>query len=134
MSSPTAFQDTRGTHKQIWRYTVTAIINTGLGIFVILTLHVGLNLGLVVSNAVGYGIGVLCSFTLNRSWTFSSQTNILSAGVKYLITVGIAFALCITLITSLQVADTQYVVAQVMGSSLYSIVVFLGAKYVIFTS
>ncbi|MGJ8610143.1 MAG: GtrA family protein [Octadecabacter sp.] len=133
MSSPAAFHETPDTHQQIWRYAVTGLINTGLGLFVILTLHVGLNLGLVLSNAVGYGIGILCSFTLNRSWTFSSQANILPAGVKYLITVGIAFAFCILVVTRLQAVNAPYLVAQIMGTSLYSIIVFLGAKYVVFT-
>lgn len=134
MISPVAFHDIRVTNRQIWRYAFTGLINTGLGLFVILILHVGLAVGLMVSNAIGYGVGLLCSFTLNRSWTFSSQTNILAAGVKYLVIVGIAFALCISLITSLQATNTPYLVAQILGTTLYSVTVFLGAKYVVFTS
>jgi putative flippase GtrA len=134
MSTSTAFPDVRETHRQVWRYAVTGVINTALGLLVILILHVVLNVGLVVSNAVGYGVGVVCSFLLNRSWTFSSQAKILSAGSKYLATVGIAFAVCITVLTSLQAAGTTYLVAQIIGTFLYSIIVFLGAKYVTFTS
>lgn len=118
---------------QLWRYGVTGLINTGLGLFIILTLHIGFDVGILASNAVGYGAGLLCSFTLNRSWTFASQEKILSSGLKYAVLIGIAFALCLFAIACLQAANAPYLVAQSLGTALYSIVVFLGAKHVVFS-
>ncbi|MBT0957184.1 GtrA family protein [Alphaproteobacteria bacterium KMM 3653] len=119
--------------RQLWRYLVTGVINTGLGLFVIIALHKGFGAGLMLSNAAGYGVGLLCSFTLNRSWTFASTGSVLPAAAKYLVLVGIAFGLCISVITGLQGAGLPYLPAQITGTALYSIVVFLGAKHVIFT-
>ncbi|WP_281983377.1 GtrA family protein [Thalassorhabdomicrobium marinisediminis] len=132
MTSAAIVRPVRETPKQVGRYIVTGAINTALGLIVILCLHIGLGVGLIASNAVGYAVGLICSFALNRSWTFSSQTSILPAGLKYLVTVGIAFAVCIASVTGLLAAHTPYLIAQAIGTSIYSIIVFIGAKYVIF--
>jgi len=120
--------------KQLLRYVITGLVNTGLGLLVILTMHLGFDVNVIASNAVGYGVGLLCSFTLNRSWTFESEKNILGAGLKYIVLIGIAFSLCLLTLTSLQSAGASYLAAQILGTALYSIIVFLGAKYVVFSN
>lgn len=125
---------TRSFGGQLWRYGATGLINTGIGLVIIFALHLGLGLGVTLSNAVGYGVGLLISFALNRSWTFASDANLLMSGLKYATLIGVAFAACLLLIGSVQAAGFSYFIAQIMGTTLYSALVFLGARYVVFTS
>lgn len=118
---------------QIWRYVATGLINTCLGLAIIVVLHVGLDVGVIAANAFGYGAGLLVSFALNRAWTFASQKSVLSTGVAYIAVVGVAFGSCILLIIVSQAVGAPYLVAQLLGTVVYSVLVFIGAKYLVFS-
>lgn len=65
--SPEAFSLTQV--RQLGRYTLTGGLNTIIGFAVIVAL---LSSGVsdITANAVGFGVGLLVSFFVNRSWTF----------------------------------------------------------------
>ncbi len=132
MSDVSIQDDANSLWRQIWRYGLTGMVNTGVGLAVILILHMGFGAGLLISNAAGYGVGLLIAFTLNRAWTFASNANVVSSGLKFAALVAVAFAVNMALITSLQAAAVPYVFAQISGVAAYSVLVFVGAKYVVF--
>lgn len=117
---------------QIRRYAVTGLINTGLGLAVILALHLGAGVGLVSANAAGYGAGWLVSYALNRSWTFGHAGAIRRSLPAYLVLVVVAFVANIWLISRLLSLGLPYVTAQIAGAVFYSVAVFAGAKHVVF--
>lgn len=126
-------QNARALRGQLWRYAVTGLINTGVGLAIILILHLSLGVDVIIANATGYGAGLLVSFALNRAWTFASRRSVLATGAAYAGLVGLAFALCIALISALQLINLPYVAAQLLGTALYSVIVFVGARHVIFS-
>ncbi|MBC7704399.1 MAG: GtrA family protein [Rhodoferax sp.] len=55
------------------RYIAVGLVNTVLGFAAILLLDIGLGIGSLAANAAGYVIGAVCSYGLNRVYTFRSQ-------------------------------------------------------------
>jgi putative flippase GtrA len=61
---------------RIWRFSVVGVANTAIGMAVLYgALFAGL--GDYVSNALGYGVGLIVSFLLHRGWTFAGRTRTL---------------------------------------------------------
>ncbi|MBP2295620.1 GtrA family protein [Azospirillum rugosum] len=52
------------------RFALVGLLNTGVDFAVFLALMAVPGTPVLLANACGYGVGVLSSFLLNRSWTF----------------------------------------------------------------
>lgn len=119
--------------KQAPRFALVGILNTLLGVSLIFLCHEVLGVGLVWSNVVGYGAGLVLSFLLNGSWTFGAASYTLPMVLRYMALVAIGFALNIAAIKALLWQEAPYWLAQFSGIFTYSAVVFLGMKYAVFT-
>ena len=75
---------------EAFKYGIVGIINTFLTLFIIWLLRSVLDTSLVLANATGYTAGFICSFVLNRSWTFKASNGWIKGGFKFLI----AFLIC----------------------------------------
>lgn len=62
---------------QAARFGAVGILNTSIGLSII-WLSMALGVNIFVANAIGYSVGLVISFTLNRTWTFGTETNDLS--------------------------------------------------------
>lgn len=125
-------QPTTSISTQVMRYSVTGLVNTGLGLGLIFVLHKSFGVNVITANAVGYGLGWLLSYGLNRTWTFHNQSRVRDSLPAYLVLVLTAFVANIAIIYGLQAAGASYWAAQIAGTAFYSVSVFIGAKYVIF--
>jgi putative flippase GtrA len=74
-------------------YGAAGVINTIVGFGVIAALDFGLGVDPHIANALGYCAGVVCAFLLNRYMVFGSQEKVSRTGPRFLIAVGLAFAL-----------------------------------------
>ncbi|MFM2449116.1 MAG: hypothetical protein RIS44_1566 [Pseudomonadota bacterium] len=63
------------TGKQFARFLLVGLANTALGLSVIYASKYWLSLHDAAANALGYTIGLILSFTLNRRWTFKETSN-----------------------------------------------------------
>ena len=108
-------------------------LNTIVGVAVIFILYKGFDFSLIMSNAVGYGVGLIVSFVLNGSWTFGVSSYRPLTVAKYAALVCFAFIMNIFLIQLLMSFNIAYWIAQMVGVATYSALVFLGMKYAIFT-
>lgn len=120
------------TGREVSRFSVVGVVNTLVGVAIIFVCFRVLGLGLVLSNAIGYGIGLGLSFILNGTWTFGVSTYGPKTLAAYAVLVGVAFLANIMLVKALMVLSLAYWVAQVTGVVTYSGIVFLGLKYVVF--
>ncbi|RYF28397.1 MAG: GtrA family protein [Comamonadaceae bacterium] len=59
--------------KQLLRFAMVGVLNTALGYAVIFGCMYLLGIGAVVSNVLGYAVGLVVSYSLNRSFTFRSS-------------------------------------------------------------
>ena len=76
--------------RQAVKYGVVGVVNTLLTLVVIWIMTNVLGCSAALSNFVGYFIGLINSFFLNRSWTFRSKGGMLGGAVKFFV----AFAIC----------------------------------------
>jgi putative flippase GtrA len=59
--------------KQLLKFALVGVLNTGVGYAVIFGCMYVLGLGAVLSNVLGYAVGLVVSYSLNRSFTFRSS-------------------------------------------------------------
>jgi putative flippase GtrA len=120
------------------RYGAAGVINTAIGLAVILGLQFGLHVQANLANAIGYGVGVCVSFALSRLFVFGAARPLRSAGPRYLVAVAFAFALnqaVLTLARHLLPAGGLYgVAAQIAGVGSYTAALFLFSHYWVFAA
>jgi putative flippase GtrA len=120
------------------RYGAVGVVNTGVGLGVILGLQFGLHVQPNLANAIGYGVGVCISFALSRLFVFGAARPLRSAGPRYLVAVAFAFALnqaVLTLARHLLPAGGVYgVAAQIAGIGSYTAALFLFSHYWVFAA
>ncbi len=115
------------------RYLMVGVANTLVGLGTIYFAMYFLHFNVVQSNAIGYSIGILLSFSLNKTWTFSSQDHITSSFIRYLLVLGIGYAA--NLATVLYIYSHFYLspyIAQAIGILPYTAIGFLGSRYFAF--
>lgn len=115
------------------KYLAAGAINTLAGLSVIFFAKRALGMDDVAANLLGYSVGVVVSFSVNRNWTFQDDSNPLEALARYLLVVLIAYA-C-NLMTVLLAIDTLRIdsyVAQALGVIPYIAVGYLGSRFFAF--
>lgn len=75
------------------RYGLAGVVNTLIGLSIILALDLGLGLDPHLANAVGYAVGVCVSFVLSKLFVFRARQTARSAPLRYGVAVAVAFAL-----------------------------------------
>ena len=117
------------------RYLIVGCINTVVGLGVIYFCMGILGLNDVRSNLIGYTVGVLVSFALNRGWTFAHGGAMLPAFAKFLAVLAVAYI--VNLATVVVLADEAGVnrfLAQAAGVPPYTLVGYFGSRFFAFRS
>lgn len=117
---------------QAAKYSMVGIVNSAVGLAVIFA---ALSYGAsdIIANMIGYSVGLLTSYTLNSTWTFSYKGPI-SVGISKFIRV-FAVAYCCNLVVLLlahRVLDINVYVAEFLGIVGYAVVGFFGSRMIAF--
>jgi polyisoprenyl-phosphate glycosyltransferase len=115
------------------RFGITGVINTALGLGVIFAAKALLGLGDLPANMLGYGIGLMASFALNRAWTFRDEGRMLPAIWRF----GVAFATAyfLNLMTVFGLRDglnLNAYAAQAIGVIPYTLFFYVASAYYVF--
>ncbi len=81
----------RTTMVQAIRFGIVGVLNTGITLAVIFVLMKGLGVHYALSNCIGYVVGFLNSFVLNKKWTFRSKGNVGVEGVLFVAVFGVCY-------------------------------------------
>lgn len=124
-----------GIFRQSLRFALVGIVNTLVGLAVIFGLMFFFGIGPGVANALGYAIGLLISFVLNRLWTFESGRSVKDVLPKYLAVAFLSYLLNLGIVLSASsgLGINPYV-SQVMGIVSYTIFMFCGCRWFVFAS
>jgi putative flippase GtrA len=119
--------------RSLIRYLLVGVANTLVGLGVIYFSMYELGLGNVTSNALGYGVGIVVSFGLNRQWTFRHTGSALPAMARFLVVTAVAYVanLGAVLVLSEGLGLNRYL-AQLGGAPPYTLVGYLGSRYFAF--
>ena len=117
---------------QLGRFGLAGIANTLLGYGVILAgLFAGL--GDYMANALGYTVGLLVSFLLNRRYTFGLRGSVERAEVmRFLLAVGIAYGgNLVVLAVGREVLGPDHAIVHLPAIATYTVVFYLlSARFV----
>ncbi len=123
----------RTTIVQAMRFGIVGVLNTGITLTVIFVLMKGLMVHYVLSNWIGYLLGFLNSFVLNKKWTFRSKGNVGLEVVLFVAVFGLCYLIqlgALVLMKEKMSINTDY--AQLLAMPVYTSVNFMLNKLVTF--
>ena len=115
--------------RQFFKYGIVGVVNTLITLAAIFILMEFIGVHYVAANAVGYILGFINSFIMNKIWTFESKGNtskeILSFVLIFL--VSYAFQLLLLILIKEKIGISAEI-AQVVAMIFYTIISFIGNK------
>jgi len=108
------------------RFATVGVLNTLLTIGVIFSLKAFAGAPDVAANASGYVVGLVCSFTLNKRWTFQHEDRLLPALARFVTVFGVAYLSNIVVVLALIGAGFNDYLAHLVGMPVYTAVFYLG--------
>lgn len=119
--------------KQFFRFLTVGVINTLLGYCVIFSCMYLLKMSPESSNVVGYAVGLVASYSLNRKFTFNSTQKRLNEIVRFLVVFAVAYGLNFAvLVLLIHNFNIHAGVSQVLAGVAYVVVSFVMNKFYVF--
>ncbi|HEY1783424.1 MAG TPA: GtrA family protein [Roseiarcus sp.] len=115
------------------RFCAVGVINTAVGLGLIFSLMRFGGVQYVVANAIGYAVGTVVSFFLNRSWTFYHKGPVLSSAVRWFLVIAIAYGanVCAVIVSHEYFGIDRYI-SQLSGMVAYTSLSYLGGRFYAF--
>jgi putative flippase GtrA len=115
------------------RYLAVGVANTMIGLSTIYLCMSVLRAGDVISNLIGYAVGITCSFILNRRWTFQDHGAMAPQLVRFLLVLAVAYIINLGTVVGLttELGVNRYI-AQALGILPYTTVGYLGSRFFAF--
>ena len=115
------------------RFLVVGLANTLIGLSIIYAGKWLIGWNDVVANMVGYSLGLILSFILNKRWSFRYIGSHGPAMFRFVLVIAVAYTLnlCMTLAT-ISIFDVNSYLAQALGVAPYTIITYLGSRYYVF--
>lgn len=120
---------------QFIRFLLVGVFNTGLGYCVIFGCMYLAGFSAELSNALGYGVGLIVSYFLNRNFTFKSVQDRRTEMIRFVGVFLIAYAAnFIVLTTLIHKLDVHPGISQVVAGVIYVAASYFMNKYYVFRS
>ena len=123
-----------GTRRQLPKFLFVGLANTLVALLVIFTAKAGLEMGDASANALGYAVGMILSFTLNKRWTFRHSGSVTRSLPVFLAVQGVAYFFNLLFVLWLIAQGMNAYWAQVCGIPPYTVISFLGSRFLAFRS
>ncbi|MEK8126500.1 GtrA family protein [Paenibacillus filicis] len=128
----------------VFRFLLVGLLNTAIGLSVMLGLLHLAGLDYWTSTLLGTAVGACVSYLLNRTFTFKSQASYKSSLVKFILVLACCYLVAYassSLFTNvlrefvpILSEDMSHTVAVVLGNGLYTVLNYVGQRYVVFGS
>ncbi|WDI30423.1 GtrA family protein [Hyphococcus flavus] len=119
--------------RQLVRYCLVGVINTFVGLSIIYVAMGVFLLAPALSNMIGFAVGILVSYTLNRRWTFSSNAPLSRSMTIFGLVCLTGYILNLSaVLTAIHIGGVNPYLAQLFGISVYTVSVFLGSRQLAF--
>lgn len=129
--------------KEIFRFLIVGALNTLIGMAIIFLLYRFFGLGYWLASGTGYIIGSFVSFFLNKSFTFQYKQKDWAVVARFFANMAVCYFLayflakpfvykaCDSFIKELS-QEEQEEIALFVGMCIYTVLNFIGQKYVCF--
>ncbi len=113
-------------------FSLVGVANGVVGIVVIVVASL-FGAGPLLANVLGYGAGLLVSFTLNSRVTFQSRTVDRHTVMRFLLAFGVAFAINLLVVRAVAgLFATHKLLTSLAGTPLYVVAFYLLCEYWVF--
>jgi len=120
----------------IFRFGLVGVVNTAIGVAVVVLLDPVLGVPPALANAASYAVGITVGFVLSRNFVFRSRAGLTATGLRYLIAALGAFALNQLVLRlaglALGAGPVRHIAAQLSAMAAYSAVFFLVCRIWVF--
>lgn len=131
---------------QLLKYGIVGVMNTAITLCIIFLCKSVLGMNVYVSNALGYGAGLVNSFLWNRRWVFRSNGHMSRQAIHFLVGFGVCYAIqfaVVWLLNQSWFGQTEYEpvsgwvisgygIATLVGNVVYTLANFVYNKIVTF--
>lgn len=115
------------------KFCFVGVLNTIITLSIIFILMKIFRVNYIISNVIGYIAGLINSFIWNKLWTFNSKGDFKRELVLFLIVYGIVYVMqLVFLIFIKEIIKVPVDIAQIIGMVFYTIVGFIGNKFITF--
>ena len=118
------------TAAQFVKYNLVGIVNTTIGFSIIFSLMF-LGVSAILSNAIGYAIGSIVSYYLNKKYTFNSKEKSKTQAIKFFVVLGVSYLINFIVLKWLLEFMNPYL-AQLISAVVYTLSSFLLVKFLVF--
>jgi|SynMetStandDraft_2_1070026.scaffolds.fasta_scaffold06075_2 putative flippase GtrA len=114
--------------RQLFRFAAVGVVNTVVGVGVIMAAYRGLGWGPLSSNAAGYGAGFVLSYVMHRYVTFQSSVPTARSLPRYGMVLGLGYGCNLAVLYALLALGLPFFWAQLCALVTFSTVVFFGSR------
>lgn len=117
---------------QIIRYAGVGVVSTATHYVVLVTLKEIFHVNPVIGTVIGYGLGTLVSYTLNRQFTFKTRPEFARGLAKFVLVNIVGMSLNALIMYTLTGLGFYYLLAQVIATGTVFIFNFTAARLFVF--
>jgi putative flippase GtrA len=116
------------------RYLLVGVLNTCVGLGTIYLCMYVFHLGNAPANAIGYAVGIVVSFTMNRRWTFADRGHPGPQLLRFLLVTAVAYLANLGTVMGLIHLGVPDYLAQALGVAPYTAIGYAGSRWFVFRS
>jgi len=114
--------------RQLIGFAGVGVVNTVVGVAVIVGAHRLLGWGPLASNAAGYAVGFVLSYVLHRRVTFRSSAPTARSLPRYALVLAAGYAANVAVLLALLALGAPFALAQLAALITFSALVFAGSR------
>lgn len=114
------------------KFFIVGILNTLLSLLIIFGLKYFYSFSDVNANFIGYVAGLVCSFVLNKKWTFNHTGQLISTIVKFILVFVTAYMGNIFCVLFLIKFGVNGYLSHLLAMPIYTIIFYLGSRFFVF--
>lgn len=119
--------------QQLIRFVLVGIFNTLYGFAIIFACMYWLGLNPITSNIIGYCVGLVTSYLLNKFFTFRSPARSAGEAIRFLVVFAVAYLANLALLLAcIEMIGLDKGISQLVAGIAYVGVSFLLNKYYVF--
>ena len=119
-------------NNSLLKFLAVGVFNTLLSLLIIFGLKYFYSFSDVTANFVGYTAGLVCSFMLNKKWTFNHAGQLSLTIFKFVLTFMVAYVVNIMCVLLLIEFGVNTYLSHLLVMPIYTIIFYLGSKFFVF--
>ncbi|CAN5304976.1 GtrA family protein [soil metagenome] len=120
--------------RQLLKFILVGTLNTAIGYIIIFFCMYWLDISALISNMIGYAIGLIFSYLSHKFFTFNNKSKLMNTAYRFVIVFMVAYLANIGVLFALiHYSNIHEGIAQILAGAIYVVISFLMNKYYVFS-